>query len=197
MIYDGSIIERGGRRFRINLEPDQDSGPPWENDDGGGIVSDWTSRDKRPGERVLNQDSRYSRRYYDFAATVKRARKDGWDSEPYGTGTKGERAARAVEQNFKFYRGWCNNQWQYVGVCVTDVTDDENAETDYVHAVWGCESNYDEGLETYANEFIDEILREVAEAAAKEQHEAQEAAAKEQHEAQEAAYWADRDVITK
>ena len=83
-------IERNGRTFKVTIDRD-DMGPPWEEHDGHGPVSDWTTRDKRPGEMVLHQDGR-SRRYYDFAGAVVLARKDGWDTEPYNTGTaKSER----------------------------------------------------------------------------------------------------------
>ena len=33
-----------------------DATPPWERDDGTGDVSEWTTRAKRPGERVLNEE---------------------------------------------------------------------------------------------------------------------------------------------
>lgn len=76
-IYGGELIEVEGFRFRIELEQDEFMGPPWEEHDGHGIVSEWTQRDKRPGEWVLNKD-RFSKRYYDFAGTMKKAKKEGW-----------------------------------------------------------------------------------------------------------------------
>jgi hypothetical protein len=77
MVFDGEIIEQGGHRFRVNIERDDDNEPPWENSDGHGVVSEWTTRDKRPGERVLCSD-RHSKRYYDVHETMKIAKRDGW-----------------------------------------------------------------------------------------------------------------------
>lgn len=158
---DGDIIEKDGRRFRVNIEPDEYRGPPWENSDGYGVVSEWTSREKQPGERILSQD-RSSKRYYDIAATMKIAANDwGLSEEDHTklvaklgrTPTKGEVTAQAVENDFENLRQWCNDVWGYVGVIVTDITDEEDAEINYTHALWGIESNSG-----------DKYLREVAEA---------------------------------
>lgn len=63
------------------IEPDHGSAAPWEECDGHGPVSDWTSRAKLPGELVLSVD-RNMRRYYDFATACKMARQDGWGYAP-------------------------------------------------------------------------------------------------------------------
>jgi hypothetical protein len=65
------------------IEPDYNHDAPWEECDGHGPVSDWTTRDKEPGELVLSED-RYSRRYYDFAEACRIARCDGWGAPFYG-----------------------------------------------------------------------------------------------------------------
>lgn len=59
------------------IEPDNDHGAPWDNCDGHGPVSDWTRRDKKPGELVLNTD-RQSKRFYDYAEACRIARRDQW-----------------------------------------------------------------------------------------------------------------------
>jgi hypothetical protein len=188
-VYDGQVVESGGFRFRINIERDDHSGPPWEDSDGHGPVSEWTTRGKAPGETVLSADGR-SKRYYNVAEAIKIAKRDGWDAEPYNTGTKGERAARAVKRDFEYLKGWCNDEWWYVGVIVTLLPGDgsefpTDTETDYSHALWGIESISDEYLAAEAQEHIDEILAEKAEEAA-------QAAL----EAGEVAYWEARDVPT-
>lgn len=68
---------RGGRALSVSIESDDDSGAPWENEDGHGDVSDWTTRDKLPGEMVLSTDHG-SKRFYDFAGACQLARRDGW-----------------------------------------------------------------------------------------------------------------------
>lgn len=74
-------FELNGRTFAARLEYDQDHGTPWENEDGHGEVSDWTSRDKAPGELVLSEDRR-SKRFYDFAGACRTARVEGWGFLP-------------------------------------------------------------------------------------------------------------------
>jgi hypothetical protein len=73
----GDVYEYKGHSFKVTIEGDGDMGEPWKEHDGHGVVSDWTSRDKRPGERVLCED-RGSKRFYDVQASSKIARRDGW-----------------------------------------------------------------------------------------------------------------------
>jgi len=84
-VCDGESItaERDGFRYVATVHHDSDMGPPWEEHDGHGPVSDWTGRDKRPGELVLCTD-RGSRRYYDFAEACRIARRDIWGIPPKG-----------------------------------------------------------------------------------------------------------------
>ncbi|RQH02741.1 hypothetical protein [Paraburkholderia dinghuensis] len=70
-------VGAGGYTFRVRVEADDSMGAPWEEHDGHGEVSGWTTRDKRPGEIVLSSD-RWSKRYYDVQASMKIARRDGW-----------------------------------------------------------------------------------------------------------------------
>jgi hypothetical protein len=76
--FDSTLTHRG-RAFTVTVDRDDDMGAPWEEHDGHGPVSDWTTRDKRPGEMILNTEGRgRSRRYYDFAAACRQARAEGW-----------------------------------------------------------------------------------------------------------------------
>lgn len=111
-------IEHLGHTISLKWYQDLDCAPPWEDEDGHGPVSEWTSRDKRPGERVLHSD-RHSKRYYDFAEAVRIAKRDGWDAPPYKTGTKGQQAVRAAEADYEFLRRWCNDDWCWVGYVIT------------------------------------------------------------------------------
>lgn len=141
-----------GWTAEIRVEHDDDTGPPWEEQDGHGPVSDWRPwRDfgggydqKRAGERVLVRD-RSSARYYDFAEAVRIAKRDGWgpvccavcgayEDWPGGHGahgfrpeSKGRTAARAAEADFEYLRAWCNDKWEWLIVSVT-VRDAEGEE---------------------------------------------------------------------
>ena len=156
-----------GRRYRVTLEPDDDATPPWERDDGHGPVSAWTAvSNMSAGQRVLCSDQR-SARFYDFAEAVRIARRDGWDTAPYGQGTPGQRAARAVEADFQRLRAWCNDEWAYVGVCVQMLdADGEPVGGKNDHALWGVESDCEDYIAEVARELADDIAAELdAEAA--------------------------------
>jgi hypothetical protein len=181
-LYDGDTFEHRGRTYRVNIEPDQDTGAPWEECDGHGIVSEWTRRDKAPGERILCAD-RHSRRYYDVRASIKLAIKDGWGpvhcatcgeesggigssmygsvhkhgptEHPFKPETRKQTAARAVQRDFEYLRGWCNDDWTYVGVTVT-LLDEEGRPTDESDSLWGVESLHNYPAEV-ARELADQI----------------------------------------
>lgn len=70
-------IEHDGIAYVVTIEHDDCMGAPWDEHDGHGDVSDWTTRDKLPGELVLSED-RNSKRFYDYAGACKIARRDGW-----------------------------------------------------------------------------------------------------------------------
>lgn len=233
-VFDGEVreltIDGHTYRFRVNVEND-DKGAPWDEEAGHGPVSDWTTRDKRPGERVLSSDHG-SKRFYDVAEANRIAKREGWGlseaqrqaliarlakdrvvRRPVGEATvshrfgglmlehrratetvtvpgrdpnkplsEGEVRAEAVRLDFEHLRRWAADQWNWVGVVVTLLGDDEDLDglvaNDYGHALWGIESDGDAYLEGMAIELMTE--------AATEAH----------RETQEAAHWASRDVQT-
>lgn len=181
-LYDGDTFEHEGRKFRVRLERDEFCSEPWKECDGHGVVSDWTTREKAPGERILHSD-RQHKLYYDVRESMKRARAEGWDTEPYGQGTAGERAARAVEADFQFLRAWCNDEWEY---CFVDVVmlDSDGNETGFRQSLGGVESWKDYHVEA-AHDLAAELIEE--------QRAELRAAAKERREAR---YLASRDVAT-
>lgn len=164
----------GGLYLIAESEHDGDCEAPWEACEGHGEVSEWTSRGKLPGERILCSD-RSSHRFYDYAAAIKTAIADGWDAAPYKTGTKGETAARAVEADFAFLKAWCDDRWSYQFVSVKLFDEDENELSS--DGCGGVESFKDYNAEHAAIEAA-ELIR----AFVKEQS--------------EAAQWAARDSIT-
>lgn len=116
--YD-EIIIKDGYRFGVSFTPDLDTGEPWLNNDGHGIVSRWTNRPKTPGERILTQDRAFFR-YYDWEATIAKAHREEWgvkggqlDGE-----TVGAYRARAVQADFDYLAAWCRDEWRYLSVDV-------------------------------------------------------------------------------
>ncbi len=142
--------------FSVRFEDDNDVGAPWENSDGHGVVSEWTTRDKRAGELVLNSE-RHSKRYYDFAESCRIALRDGWDAMPYndGTETKRQQAAKAARADYEYLRAWCNDEWRYVGVIVT-LLDDEGEETEVSDSLW-CVETLKDYHEEVARQLVDEL----------------------------------------
>jgi len=167
-VSDGDTIKCtvDGFELTATVHHDPDAGMPWEREDGHGPVSEWTSRDKQPGERVLSSD-RQSKRFYNFAEAVEIAKRDGWDAEPFGQGTAGERAARAAEADFKALKAWCNDEWTYAGVAVTVEKEGVRLTGKYDHALWGIEINYPDGTgpNPYLLEVANEEVSEALEAA--------------------------------
>jgi len=127
-------IEIDGLTFGVVLEPDADAGAPWDNEDTLGNVTHWETRDKLPGERILNSSRHRTHRFYDFAGAVAKARKV--------EGLKGPEAVEAVELEFKRLLDWCDDRWQYVGVVVT-LLDIEGNPTDESDALWGVDDDGD------------------------------------------------------
>lgn len=158
-MYDGDTFEHGGRRFRVGFPRDDDHGAPWDEEDGHGPVSDWTTRQKTPGELVLCED-RGSRRYYDFAAACRIARRDGWLMTGDNDLSPAQRAANAAQADFERLRDWCNDDWHYVGVVVEML--DEDGEVLDDESLWGVESDADAYLDDTARELADEILHRLS-----------------------------------
>ncbi|MFC5509289.1 hypothetical protein [Bosea massiliensis] len=167
-------IIRNGCAYRVEIEHDEDMGPPWEEHDGHGIVSAWTRRDKAPGEVIIARDGA-SRRYYDVAETLAQARRDGWGLGPDGLAalasrlgrspTRREVAAEAVRQDCDRMRQWCADVWHWCGVIVKQL-DEDGEETGETRSLWGIESDSGDYLDTVAGELADEMESERADAMA-------------------------------
>lgn len=104
------------RAFLVESFYDDDSAAPWEEEDGHGPVSDWTARDKRPGELVLCSDGT-KRRYYDANEARKIALMDGWTI----SGNRQD-IDKAVKKDFDYLRSWCDGSWYYICIKVTPLT---------------------------------------------------------------------------
>lgn len=169
----------------VRVHHDSDHEAPWDDGDGHGDVSEWTTRDKRAGERVLHSD-RHSKRFYAYAGAIAKAKREGWDAPPY-TGTKGERAARAVERDYEWMRAWCNDQWRYISVAVElfDRADTRAADD----SLWDIESEGDYWRETAA-----EMIEHMLDIETGRRRSEWRAALR---EAREQRYWNARDVVTR
>ena len=149
--YEFDRFTLHGRTFTAFTVYDDTGDMPWEREDGHGPVSKWRPKDsKAPGEMVLCED-RGQARFYDFAAAVKLARKDGWDTKPYGTRKPGERAHAAAMADFERLRRFCAGDWGYIGVIVEDARGRQAS-------LWGIESDSHDYHKEVARELADEMI---------------------------------------
>jgi hypothetical protein len=147
-----------GFTIRATIHCDENSGPPWEEDDSHGPVSNWTKRPPGPTERVLNVDSG-SYRLYDVAEATRRALADGWD----GARTP-EDATTAAEHDFAVLKAWCNDAWWYCGI-VLSVSRADIILVDHAASLWRIECNYPDSDNSYLLDVANELLPEALDAA--------------------------------
>ncbi len=165
-MHDGQIIEKCGFKFRVNIENDNDHCPPWEDDEGAGVVTDWVNRSKRPHELLLNANSRV-KRFFDVKATTEKANEQGWGlteekraelreklgKEP----TRKQVIAKAVDLEYKHLKAYCDDDWYYVGVIVTQIFTGKE-KLDYANACWGFESKDEQGIKECAEDFMNQVI---------------------------------------
>jgi hypothetical protein len=158
-VYKIETIEHNGHSFRVEYLTDDTQETQWEWADGHGTVSDWTSRDKRPGEVVLCTDGR-SRRYYDMQGAIQTAKADGWSCDSaLPTDTKGQKAVKAAQADYEYLRAWCANDWWYSCLHVSLLDPDGEELEDYDDYLGGVEDGYYRNTgDQYALEMASGIL---------------------------------------
>lgn len=156
MFYDGDTFERNGLLFRVTFPYDDCSGAPWEECDGHGPVTDWTRRDKAPGELILCED-RGLKRFYNFQEACAIARRDGWSSKNCKPEmSRREKAATAARDNFEYLRRYCEGLWSYIG-CIVTRLDEHGGDTDESESLWGIESDCYDYLESVVFELAETL----------------------------------------
>lgn len=151
--FHTETITHAGREFSVECYYDDHMGPPWEEHDGYGPVSEWRYRDtKRPGEIPIAGERDFQRRFYDFAEATRIAKRDGWGlggTEAFEFAckigripTRKQIIREAVMRDMERLRGWCNDKWHWMGVEVT-LLNRHGEETRFSESVWGIESDGD------------------------------------------------------
>jgi hypothetical protein len=138
-------FEYKGYTVIIQAHHDEVSGPPWDHQDGHGVVSKWERRNKRPGELVLAGGRHSERIFYDLEETTSIAKRDGWGlSDEHKKAladrlghdpTSAEIVAESVQRNFRYLRGWVNGDWFFQGY-TTQITAPDGAKSDG-DSCWG------------------------------------------------------------
>lgn len=165
-ISEGETFYVAELPFRFTTEWDDSGDTPWERSDGHGPVSKprrfyHGEENKAPGEVRLYDDRGYAR-YYDFAEATRIAKRDGWglcDAELAKLETRlGRKPTRkqivreAVQRDYDFLRGWCNDDWHYVGVVVTRMDTGEE------ESLWGIESDAEDYIRQTAEELAGQLV---------------------------------------
>ena len=135
-----------GYNFIIVNELDDDIAPWGYCDNEADLITDWTRRDKKPGEMVLCKDHGHSR-FFDYQKACKFALKEQWGSrDSLPTDTKKQIASKAALNLFNYWRSWFYDEWTYRYVEITLINPDTNQETDFIESCGGIEdlNDYDQ-----------------------------------------------------
>lgn len=163
-VYPGQRIEftHNGLAFIADIHHDDSHGAPWEECDGFFHVDRVSSGyQKRPSEVFLFKgDSRSWSYVYDIRAAIAQAVRESWGCK--GGMREGETrrqyAARAVRETAEFLRGWCADEWGYVGVEVSRV-DSEGETVGESSSLWGVESCGDYAETEVTRELASELIQ--------------------------------------
>lgn len=141
-----------GNKFKVEYAYDDTGEAPWQWDDRHGQVSDWTSRDKKPGEIILCVDHPL-KRYYDMQGAIETAREEGWSCEGVlPTDTAGQKAVKAAQADYKYLKAWCADDWWYACLRVVLLDADGEERDIYEDYLGGVEDGYYRGMNDYSLE---------------------------------------------
>lgn len=155
-----------GHTFRLTTEPDTEAGLPWEEAGSHGHVSEWrhSYNPKAPGEVVLCQDHTGAYRAYNMRDAIAKAQQERWGyggksvEEWLAAGlTIRQVATKAAEDDYRRLSDWCDDTWEYTGVCV-ELLDDDGEGTGETDTLWGVESDDTLHIADVATECADNIL---------------------------------------
>lgn len=153
-----------GAEFVGNIHADDSNPAPWEEYDGNcpvrRVASNYGTQygeSKRSGEYVFHRGNRRGYSYVvDIPECMAIAMRDGWGPAVPGN-TPRQNARAAVLANIEYLRGWCADDWQYVGVVVTPICKCcGTPQKEKSQSVWGVESCGDYAREECARELAEE-----------------------------------------
>jgi hypothetical protein len=177
--HEETYTHKNGKSYHVCWYYDYDMGSPLENGDGYGVTErmDWNPTDEEQLEqhlldnepeleeetrlRLMRQLSRPSNRYdsglyYDVLSSLHKAKTE-WGVAP-------ERCMAAVDADFKYLKGWYDDDWHWLTVGVAPLDEDgEVLEHDREYC-GGYEStilNDDEDNRAYKKEAIEDKIGEI------------------------------------
>ena len=152
--YDGEETTTlpNGWQIKVEFQRDDDTGEPWNEHDGHGLVYETHKREEYMGDWELNSERGWYR-YYDWKESLKIAKRDRWGAKPYDTST----AMDAVKVDYEWLRRWCNDDWWWVGMIVT-LLDEADNEIDS-DSCWGYDSDSIDYLCSEARNWAARMIR--------------------------------------
>lgn len=171
-----NLVERGGLWFRVELQYDEDSGPPWEQGEEGTMRSIRGKEEVGGGEYLIAGGRSYDMWAWtppedmDLTQLAYELR----DYHGYSLAAAYDWARERIEKQRSYLEDWINDQWCYVGLIVTAYETEEDAEEDCNEieneSCWG----YDYGIDdTYLNEEANSRIDSMVATYTKQQEEAQ------------------------
>lgn len=168
---DSFTFTHDGRDFIARIYADDDRDAPWLDDYCHGEVKTFRDSEPLPRGWVVLHDMPRGRYAYNFGGALLTASRDGWGLSPEalarlsdrvgGKPTRGQKRAEAVRQDMAYLRGYCSDEWHYVGVSVSPMDDEgEPTEDEYRFALWGIESDCRDYIEETASDLARQYLAE-------------------------------------
>ncbi len=158
--YECISFEHKGRETLIEPYYDNDMGPPWKEHDGHGPVRERTKDEKRPWERLIG-----TTHAYDWRAAMKMARDERWGfgiddfmalmCKLRRVPTKKQLVEHAVQRDFDYLKGWCDDDWHWVCIKVIDV------KTGVSEYLGGIESSNEDYILSCAHDLAEEFYEQV------------------------------------
>lgn len=167
-VYPGQrfTVDHNGRTYQVQIEPDDTKGAPWEEDVGCVQLQRVNAGySRRAGEVFVHQGDRHEWSYVvNMPEALAKARADEWGipdedraafvREHGRPPSKRETALLAVRANLEFLRGWCADEWSYVGVIVWP-----DGHKDRAESLWGIESCGDYAEDEVVPDLIEQCER--------------------------------------
>lgn len=112
--------------------------------------------------RPLREDSyRWgSHLYYDVWETLKKAKAECWGSIDHDNDPEADEKLQAiVDKDYDYLRGWHNDEWCWVTVCVTPLDEDDEPMDQHAQYVGGYEHGFDRDAERpyFAEAILDQM----------------------------------------
>jgi hypothetical protein len=163
--YDRRNIVHKGRDLAVLFHYDSDHGAPWADDcwynklvrtAKGRNYSRHGSYPKQPGERALGKEGNH---FFDWQSAIINGKKEGnvggidtfmkLTAELRRVPTRKQCVEAQVQWMFDHCNDWCNDEWHYIGIEVID------EETEERESLWG--------IESCCEDYIEEVIEELAE----------------------------------